>query len=72
MPAYTVLFDGSAGSGIQPIHAIDPTHAVQLMKGLYPDAALQVIPQAALEGSNPLLLLRTWMAQLDAGQAASA
>ena len=61
MPDFIVLFDGPRGSGSQPAHALDPTHAATIVRACQPDASLKVIPEDHLEeGCNMLMVLQSW------------
>ena len=64
MPDFIVLFDGPRGSGSQPVHALDPTHAATIVRACQPDASLKVIPEDHLEeGCNMLMVLQSWRKQ---------
>jgi hypothetical protein len=50
---------------VLPIKALDPPHAIDIVKAQYPDAKLAVVPVEAVEGMSKQELLLRWIEGLE-------
>jgi hypothetical protein len=52
MPSSSVFFDGPIGFGIQPVDAMDATHAVEITSWIHGGSRFSTVPTSELEGCD--------------------
>lgn len=62
---FLAFFSNEQGAGVLPIKALDPPHAIDMVKAQYPDAKLAVVPVEAVEGMSSQELLLRWIEGLE-------
>lgn len=62
MAAFSVFFCDQERCSIQPVRAMDPDHAIALVRRSIPDLKrVAVVPDELLEGVDPIELLEQWI-----------
>jgi hypothetical protein len=62
MAGFSVFFCDSQRCSIQPVRAMDPDHAIALVRGSVPDLRrVAVVSDDLLEGVDPHQLLQDWI-----------
>lgn len=69
MPRNAVFFSDALGVGIYPVQAMDPDHAMDIVRADHPQAQMSVIPAERLEDTDRWKLLFAWLDAIDAGDA---
>jgi hypothetical protein len=62
MTAFTVFFCDQERCSIQPVKAMDPDHAMALVRRQIPDLRrIAVVPEELLDGVDRMQLLEEWI-----------
>lgn len=71
MSGYDVFFSDEMGVGVYPVQAMDPDHAMDIVRANHPEARMSVVPAERLEGTDRWKLLFAWLDTIDAGEAST-
>ena len=61
MASFSVFFDGPLGFGIQPVDAIDASHAVEIASRFHSGSRFSAVPSEELEECDKHKLLQAWI-----------